>query len=43
MQMGIAASSYAQSKSWDGIFRGLLDQYETVLQHRIRITRLKKK
>lgn len=33
MQMGIAASSYAKSKSWDEIFRGLLDQYEEVLQH----------
>ena len=33
MQMGIAASSYAKSQSWDEIFRGLLDQYEEVLQH----------
>ncbi|EJV79231.1 glycosyltransferase family 4 protein [Bacillus mycoides] len=33
MQMGIAASSYAKSKSWDEIFRCLLDQYEEVLQH----------
>ena len=33
IQMGIAASSYAKTKSWDEIFRGLLDQYEEVLQH----------
>lgn len=33
MQMGLAATSYAKSKSWDEIFRGLLDQYEEVLQH----------
>lgn len=31
--MGIAASSYAKSKSWDEIFRGLLNQYAEVLQH----------
>jgi len=33
IQMGIAASSYAKSKSWDEIFRGLLNQYAEVLQH----------
>lgn len=33
MQMSIAASSYAKTKSWDEIFRGLLAQYETVLQN----------
>ncbi|HFJ9446784.1 glycosyltransferase family 1 protein [Bacillus tropicus] len=32
-QMGIAASSYAKSKSWDEIFRSLLNEYEEVLQH----------
>ncbi|MFH4155824.1 hypothetical protein WAJ10_23030, partial [Acinetobacter baumannii] len=32
-QMGIAALSYAKSKSWDEIFRSLLNQYEEVLQH----------
>ncbi len=33
IQMGIATSSYAKSKSWDEIFRGLLNQYAEVLQH----------
>lgn len=31
--MGVAALSYAKSKSWDEIFRGLLNEYEEVLQH----------
>ncbi|MBJ8055202.1 glycosyltransferase family 1 protein [Bacillus cereus] len=30
-QMGIAASSYAKSQSWDEIFHSLLNQYEEVL------------
>ncbi|MDR4458692.1 glycosyltransferase, partial [Bacillus tropicus] len=32
-QLGIAASSYAKSKSWDEIFRGLFNEYEEVRQH----------
>ncbi len=32
-QMGIESSSFAKSKSWDEVFRGLLNQYEEVLQH----------
>ncbi|MFK4427368.1 glycosyltransferase family 4 protein [Bacillus sp. RC51] len=30
-QMGVAASSYAKSQSWDEIFHNLLNQYEEVL------------
>ncbi len=32
-QMGIAASSFAKSEELRSIFRGLLNQYEEVLQH----------